>query len=259
MKIKVFFLNQILLRNLTQRAYQNIVRSPLGGFPYKLKILIKKWSCPIFALPDCVIDAKKDFQNLIINDTLKRSQRSSTDVEQLYCTIIRFGDIQNWYLVRNSFDVNNNHNYNEALIYSLGCSTDHRILGEYFQILFDKNYKDYADAMFRSMKDNQIGQKYALESLYSNFQELQQIHGLHTLKTLLKGLSTPYDYKLVTLSDYRLWASFNFKALLQFQLFFSTNTSLFTSKDKKTLAEIVNSIKSNLNWKNKFAEVFNVS
>lgn len=192
-------MKQSLLRNLTQRTYQNIVRSPLGGFSYKLKILIKKWSCQIFALSDCVADDKKDFQNLIINDTLKRSQRSSNDVEQLYCTVIRFGDVQNWNLVRSSLDRNNNHDYNEALIYSLGCSTDHRILAKYFQLLFDINYKDYAASMFRSLKDNQIGKKYALEHLYTNFQELYKIHGLNTLKELLKGISTQYDYKLVTL------------------------------------------------------------
>lgn len=185
---------------MTQRAYQKIVRSPLGGldgFPYKLKILIKKWSCQIFAIPDCVADAKKDFQNLIINDTLQRSQRYSNDVEQLLCSVIRFGDTQNWYIVGGSLNQNDSHNYNEALVYSLGCSTDHRMLAKYFPLLFDKNYKDYAEVMFRSMRDNQIGQKYALEYLYTNFQELYQLHGLHTLKVLLKGISSPYDYKLV--------------------------------------------------------------
>lgn len=195
----LIFIIQILLRNLTQRAYQNIVRSPLGGFPYKLKTLISKWSCQIYALPDCVADARKEFQNLIINDTLKISQRSYNDVQQLYCTAIKFGDVQNWYLVRNSFDRNNNHFFNEALVYSLGCSTDYRMLREYFQLLFDKNYKEFADVMFRSMKDNQIGQKYALEHMYKNFQQLREIHGLNLLKTLLKGISSEYDYKLVNL------------------------------------------------------------
>lgn len=191
---------------MTQRVYQNIVRSPLGGFPYKLKVLIKKWSCQIFALSDCVADARKDFNNLISNDTLTRSQRTPADVEQLYCTVIRFGDVHHWQLVRNSFDRNGNRNYNEAAIYSLGCSTDHRMLGEYFQLLLDENYNDYADAMFRTLKDNQIGQKYALEYLYTHFEELLRIHGLHTIKVLLKGISTPYDYKLVTVADCPLLA-----------------------------------------------------
>ncbi|XP_037027634.1 aminopeptidase Ey-like [Bradysia coprophila] len=229
-----------LLSNLTQRAYKNIVRSPLGGMPHKLKVLIKKWSCQIFALSDCVADAQKDFQNLIINDTLTLSQRSATDVEQLYCTVIRFGDAQSWHLVRNSFDPTNNHNYNKALLYSLGCSTDLRILGEYFSLLLDSQYKDYAGTIVRSMNDNQIGQKYALEYFYTNFQQLQQMHGLPTLKTLLKGISTTYDYKL-------------------FQMFYSANSDLFTFKDRKTMAEIVNSIRSNLKWKNDFADAFSTS
>lgn len=182
---------------MTQRAYTNIVRSPLGGFSYKLKVLIKKWSCQIFALPDCIADSIKDFQSLIINNTLKRSQRSSTDVEQFYCTIIRFGDIENWYFVRDSFDRHNNHDYSKALIYSLGCSSDHRMLNEYYQLLFDQNYKSYAEAMLRSMRDNQLGQKYALEFLYEHFQQLYTLHGLHQLKILLKSIATEYDYKLV--------------------------------------------------------------
>lgn len=193
-----FPLDQTLLGNLTQRAYKNFVRSPLGGVPHKLKILIKKWSCQTFALADCVADAKKEFENLITNGTLTPSQRSSTDVEQLYCTVIRFTDAQNWYLVRNSFDPSSNHDYNEALMYSLGCSTDLRILNEYFALLLDNKYKGYADAIVRSMNDNQIGQKYALEYFYTNFQQLQKIHGLPTLKILLKGISTPYDNKMVT-------------------------------------------------------------
>lgn len=193
----------MLLRNLTQRAYQNIVRSPLGGFPYKLKVLIKKWSCQTFALPDCIADAKKDFLTLIINNALKRSQRNSIDVEQLFCTVIRFGDIENLYLVKNNFDQRNNHDYNEALIYSVGCSSDHRILTEYFQLLLDKSYKDYAEAILRSMRENQIGQKYALEFLYTNYQQLQELHGLDTLKILLKGIATQYDYKLVILLTLR--------------------------------------------------------
>lgn len=171
----------------------------MGGFSYKLKVLIKKWSCKIFALPDCIDDNRKDFQNLIINDTLKRSQRSSTDIEQLYCTVIRFGDTENWYLVRDSFNQNNKYDYNEALIYSLGCSSDYRMLREYIQLLFDDNYKDYAEAILRSLKDNQLGQKYALEFLYTNFEQLHELHGLDTLKILLKGIATEYDYKLVTL------------------------------------------------------------
>lgn len=183
---------------MTKRVYHTIVRSPLRGFSYKLKILIKKWSCQIYALPDCLADAKKDFQNLIINDTLKRSQRSPSDLKQLYCTSVRFGDLQNWYLVKISIDQNDSRNYNEALIYALGCSTDHRTLSEYFQLLLDENYKDYAEAMFQSMHDNRIGQKYALEYVYTSFEELRKIHGLHTLKVLLKGISTLYDYKLVT-------------------------------------------------------------
>lgn len=190
--------DQSLLSNLTHRAYKNFVLSPLGGISHKLKILIKKWSCQIFALADCVADAKKDFRNLIVNATLTPSQRSSADVEHLYCTVIRFGDAQIWYLIRNSFDANGNQDYNEALMYSLGCSTDLRILSEYFPLLLDNQYKGYADAIVRSMNDNQIGQKYALEYVYTNFQQLQQIHGLATLKILLKGISTGYDYKLVT-------------------------------------------------------------
>lgn len=160
-------------------------------------MLIKKWSCQIFALPDCIADSKKDFQSLIINDTLKRSQRSSTDVEQFYCTVIRFGDIENWYFVRDSFERHNNHDYNKALIYSLGCSVDRSMLNEYYQLLLDKNYKGYAEAMLRSMRDNQLGQKFALEFLYTNFQQLHTFHGLHTLKILLKSIENQYDYKLV--------------------------------------------------------------
>lgn len=142
-------------------------------------------------------DAKKDFQNLIVNDTLQQSQRTIPDVEQLYCTVTRFGDKQNWNLIRNAFDRNNDRNYNEALVYSLGCSSDYGLLAEYFSLLFDRNYKDYAKVMVRSMNDNRIGRKYALEYLYENFQQLYQLHGLQTLKPLLKDISTPYEYKMV--------------------------------------------------------------
>ncbi|KAJ6639969.1 Aminopeptidase Ey [Pseudolycoriella hygida] len=227
----------ILMTNVTQRTYQNIVRSPLGGFSHKLKILIKKWACQIFALPDCVADALKDFQNLIVNDTLKRSQRSSTDIEQLYCTAIRFGDRRNWYLVLSSLDENDKQNFNDALIYSLGCSTDRRILGQYFQLLLNKNYRNFADATLRSMRENQIGKKYALEFLYKNFKQLQDIHGLQTLKSLLKGISSEYDYQLL-------------------QVFFTSHASLFKSTDKRTWAEIVMSIENTLEWKNSFTEMF---
>lgn len=193
---------QILLGNLTQRIYKNIVRSPLSRLSYKLKTLVKKWSCQVYALPDCVIDAKKDFQNLILNDTLKQSQRSFLDVQQLYCTVIRFGDTQNWHLVKNSFDPSNTRKYNEALVYALGCSSDYRMMTEYFQLLFDKRYKDYAPVIVRSMSDSQIGKKFALENLYANFQQLLRSYGLHTFKELLAGISTSYDYKLVIESTY---------------------------------------------------------
>lgn len=187
--------------------YQQIVGSPNEATDDFVNLL-KKWACLTLNLPECIEEARIEFDHLFSNESMVKTGKSVSSAKVTLCTAVQFGGLAELssvvdYLRQEHRADDADGDYQSMLIESLGCTRDPDAITVYLQLLSNVTYVPFYGNIIQALTENKVAKKFALEHVQANVESLLDgFGGFGMITPLIGSISTELEYEMVILRRY---------------------------------------------------------